>query len=91
MLEKNGPVSPVSVIKGNNNGFVILHGNHDKPANWMRSAYDIGPPLEYESISFFASSIKLNAAARFLFSGLLISELQKEKKHKKKKETSRWF
>lgn len=50
----------------------------------MRSAYDIGPPLEYESISFFASSNKLNAPARFLFSGLLISELQKEKKHKKK-------
>lgn len=50
----------------------------------MRSAYEIGPPLASESISFFASSNKLKATARFLFSGLLISELQKEK-HKKGK------
>lgn len=45
----------------------------------MRSAKDIGPPLEYESMSFFASSNKFMAAERPLFSGLLISELQPTK------------
>lgn len=42
----------------------------------MRSANDIGPPLAYESISFFDSSNKFKAAEIPLFSGLLISELQ---------------
>lgn len=36
----------------------------------------MGPPLEYESISFLASSSKFIAAESPLFSGLLISELQ---------------
>lgn len=45
----------------------------------MRSANDIGPPLEYESISFFDSSNKFKAAESPLFSGLLISELQARK------------
>ncbi|KAK1373185.1 hypothetical protein POM88_029378 [Heracleum sosnowskyi] len=44
----------------------------------MRSEYEIGPPFEYESISFFASSNKSKAPERPLFSGLLISE-QKDK------------
>jgi len=38
----------------------------------------MGPPLEYESISFFASSNKFKAAESPAFSGLLISELQVE-------------
>jgi len=38
----------------------------------------MGPPLEYESISFFASSNKFTAAESPAFSGLLISELQTE-------------
>lgn len=53
----------------------------------------MGPPLEYESISFLASSTKFKAAASPLFSGLLISELHarriaqgfKTKLHTKKK------
>jgi hypothetical protein len=49
----------------------------------------MGPPLEYESISSFASSIKFNAAESPLFSGLLISELQVGKKEKKIKTTVR--
>lgn len=39
----------------------------------------MGPPFEYESISFFASSIKLKAAESFSFSGLEISELHSRK------------
>ena len=39
----------------------------------------MGPPLEYESISFFASSKKLRAADNFSFSGLEISELHGRK------------
>lgn len=39
----------------------------------------MGPPLEYESISFFASSMKFKAAVSPLFSGLLISELYARK------------
>jgi hypothetical protein len=50
----------------------------------MRSAYEIGPPLEYESISFFASSNKFKAAESPLFSGLLNSELQARKNMEKK-------
>lgn len=38
----------------------------------------MGPPLEYESISFFASSNKFKAGESPVFSGLLISELQAE-------------
>jgi len=38
----------------------------------------MGPPLEYESISFFASSNKFMAAESPVFSGLPISELQAE-------------
>lgn len=53
----------------------------------MRSAYEIGPPFEYESISFFASSNKNKAAESPLFSGLLISSLQarKDKGHEGQK------
>jgi len=43
----------------------------------------MGPPLEYESISFFASSKKLRAADNFSFSGLEISELHGRKHGKK--------
>ena len=43
----------------------------------------MGPPLEYESISFFASSNKFKAADSPLFSGLLISELQTDEKGEK--------
>lgn len=43
----------------------------------------MGPPLEYESISFFASSMKLRAAENFTFSGLEISELHGRRKHEK--------
>lgn len=39
----------------------------------------MGPPFEYESISFLASSNKLRAAERFSFSGLEISELHGRK------------
>lgn len=39
----------------------------------------MGPPFEYESISFFASSNKLRAAENFSFSGLEISELHGRK------------
>ena len=45
----------------------------------MRSENDIGPPLEYESISFFDSSNEFKATESPLFSGLLISELQASK------------
>ena len=44
----------------------------------------MGPALEYESISFFASSIKFKAAESPLFSGLLNSELQARKNAEKK-------
>jgi hypothetical protein len=40
--------------------------------------------LEYESISFFASSNKFKAAESPLFSGLLNSELQARKNMEKK-------
>lgn len=51
----------------------------------------MGPPLEYESISFFASSSKLNAAASPLFSGLLISELHsREREMNKLKDLEVW-
>lgn len=51
----------------------------------MRSEYEIGPPLEYESISFFASSMKFKAAESPLFSGLFISELHTELLKEKQK------
>lgn len=50
----------------------------------MRSEYEMGPPLENESISFFASSNKFKAAESPLFSGLLNSELQARKNTEKK-------
>jgi hypothetical protein len=43
----------------------------------------MGPPLEYESISFLASSMKFKASESPLFSGLLISELHTELLRKK--------
>uniref|UniRef100_A0A2P2M1N2 Uncharacterized protein MANES_18G064300 n=3 Tax=Rhizophora mucronata TaxID=61149 RepID=A0A2P2M1N2_RHIMU len=46
-------------------------------AYWIRSAKEMGPPLEYESISFLASSNKVKATESPLFSGLLISELKR--------------
>ena len=52
-----------------------------EPANWIRSANEMGPPLEKESISFLASVSKSNAAESPLFSGLLVSGLYLKNKY----------
>ena len=65
--------SPVKVNKFSNTSRVTLE--IFRPANWIRSANEIGPPLDLESISFLASVSRSNAAESPLFSGLLISGL----------------
>lgn len=50
------------------------------PAYWIRSANEIGPPLENESISFLASTKRSNEVESPLFSGLPISGLIKGKR-----------
>jgi hypothetical protein len=65
--------SPAKIRRFNNASMVTVE--IAKPANWIRSANVIGPPLELESISFLASVSRSNAAESPLFSGLLISGL----------------
>lgn len=55
----------------------------------MRSANEIGPPLEYVSIPFFASIMRSKAAESPLFSGLPSSTLQEIKKKGKEIEMVR--